>query len=391
MNWGAPYFLFGFAAAVVFGVILLVGALRAEGDRGKFGDLPRVRSLTTHDAGHRRAWKGLLLILATALAFVAAARPQYGRGTRLIPATNVDVVIVLDYSKSMYARDVEPNRIFRAKGEISRLIRDLPSARFGAVAFAGEPMGFPLTADGGAISQFLRNLEPNDMPVGGTAIGRALDQAWDLLDRDPKSEKHKRYIILVTDGEDLEGDPVDVAESIGRDGTTIHVVQIGGRTPERIPEMGDDGRILGWRKTTKGRPMTTELTAKGERQLEEIAAATPGGRLIRAEKGSTGIDEVAAELRRQMDDEYGEKVETVYADVYYYPLIGAIVLLLVELVITDAPARWIMRPVPPPARPRRFARQPLAPPGFGATTPRRSADGEAPPDRPPDPGGGSRA
>ena len=96
--------------------------------------------------------KGTLLVVALIASFIALARPQFGRGQKLVPATNLDVVIVLDYSKSMYARDVAPSRIARAKAEVGRLVRDLPGARFGAVAFAGEPMVFPMTSDGNAIA-----------------------------------------------------------------------------------------------------------------------------------------------------------------------------------------------------------------------------------------------
>src|SRR5260221_13671425 len=119
-----------------------------------------------------------------------------------MPATNLDVIIVLDYSKSMYARDVTPSRTERAKGEVGRLIADLPGARFGAVAFAGDPLSFPLTSDGGAIAQFFRQLSPSDMPVGGTAIGRALELGLDLLRRDPVSQHH---------------DPEAVAESAAKE------------------------------------------------------------------------------------------------------------------------------------------------------------------------------
>lgn len=352
MIFAAPWFLAGTAVAVVVAALLAWGALAGARSVKRFGDPERVRALVTSDPSKRRAWKGVLLVLATALAFVAAARPQYGKGTRLIPATNVDVVIVLDYSKSMYARDVEPSRIFRAKVEAARLVKDLEGARFAAVAFAGEPMGFPLTADGAAVAQFLRQLDPNDMPVGGTAIARALAHARELLRRDPKSSEHKRVILLVTDGEDLEGDPVAVARSIGAEGTTIHVVQIGGRTPEAIPEVGEDGRILGWRTDRQGRPLTTSLSAQGEAQLAAVAAATPGGQIIRSEKGTTGIATIAAELRRQMKSEYAERVETVYADIYFYPLGLAILLLLLEAGIADAPAR-VFRRVEPPAEPTR--------------------------------------
>jgi Ca-activated chloride channel homolog len=352
VSFASPYFLFGAGLAIPVAVLLVLGALSASRSVRRFGDPDRITALTTSDPAKRRAWKGVLLVVAVALAFLAAARPQYGKGTRLIPATNVDVVLALDYSKSMYARDVEPSRIFRAKVEVARLVKELEGARFAAVAFAGEPMGFPLTADGAAIGQFLRQLDPNEMPVGGTALARALAQARDLLQRDPKAQEHKRIIVLITDGEDLEGDPVAMARSIGVEGTTIHVVQIGGRTPERIPEIGPDGRVLGYRSDRQGRALTTSLSVEGEKQLADIAAATPGGKLVRAEKGSTGIDQIAAELKRQMKSELAEKVETVYADVYFYPLGLAILLLFVEVFLGEAPARIVVRPVPPPKLPR---------------------------------------
>lgn len=353
MSFAAPWFLLGCGGAALLALLLLIAGLRASRARRVFGDEPRVASLVTHEAATRRAWKGVLLVTAAALAFLAAARPQYGKGTRLVPATNVDVILVLDLSKSMYARDIEPSRIFRAKAELTRMVRDLPGVRFGAVAFAGEPMGFPMSADGAAVAQFLRQLEPNDMPVGGTAIGRALDMARDLFARDPLSQKHQRIIVLVTDGEDLEGSPGSVARAIGSEGTTIHVVQIGGRTSERIPEVGNDGSVLGWRRTEDGRFLTTELTPEGEAQLAAIAAATPGGQIIRAERGETGIDALTQKLKTQRSSENAERVETVYADVFYVPLLLAIALLLVEALIFEAPARKPAAPLPrPPIRNR---------------------------------------
>jgi len=351
--FAAPVFLFFSALSLLVAALLALGAVKRRRAARAFGDLDRVRALTTSDPSVRRAWKAVLLVLATALAFVAAARPQYGKGTRLVPATNIDVVLVLDYSKSMYARDIEPSRIFRAKIEVARLVKELEGARFAAVAFAGEPMGFPLTADGAAVAQFLRQLDPNDMPVGGTAIARALKLSRDLLQRDPKSSEHKRIVLLVTDGEDLEGDPVSVARQLGAEGTTVHVVQIGGRTPERIPEVGDDGRVLGFRVDASGKPLTTALSVEGEQQLASIASATPGGELVVADKGTTGIERIAAELRRQMKSELAEKIETVYADVYFYPLGLAILLLLAEALLTDAPLRILHK---------RAAPQPILPP-----------------------------
>jgi len=348
MKFADPWMLLGTGLALLFGLVLLIGAVRARSAKRRFGEDKRISALMTHDPAKRRAFKGVFLVFATALAFVAAARPQYGKEKQLIAATKVDVIVVMDYSKSMYAKDVEPSRIFRAKAEVAELVQALPGARFGAVAFAGDAMGFPVTSDGAAVAQFFRGLEPNDMPVGGTAIARGLDLARDLLRRDPKSKDHKRFVILITDGEDLEGSPKSVATSLGNDGTTIHVVQIGGLTPERIPEIGPDGEVLGWRRTESGEFMTTQLTARGEEQLENIAKVTPGGKVIRSERGRTGIEEMTAELKDAMKSgEFAEHYEDVYADVYEYPLGLAIFFLFLEGLITDSPRKRFLRRLPP--------------------------------------------
>ena len=321
-----------YAAAVSWASARQARAARSFGEPAVFAPL------VTYDAKARRAVKAVLLVLAMVFAFAALARPKFGSGTRIVPATNLDVVIVLDYSKSMYARDVTPSRIARAKAEVARLIDDLPGARFGAVAFAGEPMSFPLTSDGAAIAQFFRQLEPNDMSVGGTATARALEQAREVFARDPLSKDHVRVIVLVTDGEDLEGDPASVAENCAKEGTRIDVVQIGGRAPETIPDVGPDGKVKGLRRDEEGKPLTTELSAEGEAQLARVAQAT-GGTIVRAEHGETGIDQVAKGLQRMMREELSEKVETVYAEEYVWPLGLATLLLMCEALLSEAPRR----------------------------------------------------
>lgn len=335
------------AAFLAFGASLALAAMRHTKMIARFGEPALVQKLESFDATARRSVKAVLLLVAMALALLALARPKFGKGTRLIPATNLDVVVVLDYSKSMYARDITPSRIARAKAEVGRLIKDLPGARFGAVAFAGEPMSFPLTSDGAAIAQFFRQLEPNDMPIGGTATARALERAREVFARDPKSKDHVKVIVLVTDGEDLEGDPVSVATAASQEGTRIDVVQIGGRAPEPIPEVGPDGRVTGMRHDELGKVMTTELSADGEAQLAKIAEVT-GGTIVRAEHGETGIDRIAKSLQKMMREELSEKVETVYDEEYAWPLGIALALLVAEAALSEAPRR--KREAAPPKR-----------------------------------------
>ncbi|MCA9583911.1 MAG: hypothetical protein KC657_00980, partial [Myxococcales bacterium] len=200
----------------------------------------------------------------------------------------------------------------------------------------------------------------------------ALERARELLARDPKSKSHMRVIVLVTDGEDLEGDPVNIARAAAQEGTRIDVVQIGGRAPEPIPDVDADGRVRGIRRGPDGRPMTTELSADGEAQLAEIAKVT-GGAIVRAEKGSTGIDEVARALQKTMREELSEKVETVFDEQYMWPLGAALLLLVLEGVLPEAPRR--RAPSPESAKATAPARKKRKRRGLGDDEPRRSKRG----------------
>lgn len=345
MRFAADEWLWGVLFSLVLAGILAAQGMRLARARRKFAHDDRISELLTAKTGLRRTVQAILSTLAVALVFVAAAQPQYGKGTRILPATNLDVVVVLDYSKSMYARDVSPSRIGRAKVEVGKLIRKLGGARFAAVAFAGESIAFPLTSDGSAIAQFFQGLEPNDMPVGGTAIARALESGRQLLERDPLSKNHERVMILVTDGEDLEGDPVGVARDAHAEGIRVDVVQIGGQSPEPIPEIDEHGVAKGLRKDSSGSLLTTQLTPEGEAQLSAIASEG-GGQLVRAAQGDTGIGTMTEELRKMMTEELSEKVETVFADIYYYPLALAVLLLFIETFVGTARKR-IFSPDPP--------------------------------------------
>ena len=136
------------------------------------GRSPRLRALR----GVLVSWGSLFLVLAW-------AGPQYGSQTRVLKKRGIDVIVALDFSKSMLAKDVRPSRIERAKAELSRFFLELTGDRVGVVAFAGDTMEFPMTTDYAAIENFLRGLGPYDMPVGGTAIGRALIASKRLLER----------------------------------------------------------------------------------------------------------------------------------------------------------------------------------------------------------------
>lgn len=320
------------AALTIFGIVLVRGLarIRLEHKRRMLG--PIAHRLVHAGSTRRTLVRSALLAVGVACVLAALARPQGGTGKRHVVTTSLDIVVVLDYSKSMYARDIAPSRIERAKIEVSDLIRQLGGARFAAVAFAGEPMSFPLSSDGNAVAQFFRQLSPIDMPVGGTATAKALERARELLKRD--TGEHERVIVLVTDGEDLEGDPVRVAEACAQEGTQIHVVQIGTAAPEVLPEMDEQGNMVGPRRDNRGRPVTTSLSAEGAAQLKKLAEAT-GGTLTQSTKGKTGISDLAARLSKRGKVTKREEFITGRDELFQVPIALAILFLLIELLIPE--------------------------------------------------------
>lgn len=331
---------------VLAGVLILAWRLRVGATR-RFGAVETTLGLVVGRSGALRALRAVLLVAGLALTLVALAGPQYGSRTRILRKRGVDVVLVVDFSKSMLARDVRPSRIERAKAELSRFLGELDGDRVGIVAFAGETMEFPMTYDYAAATLFFRDLGPYDMPVGGTAIGRALTSAKRLLDRsDPvrqdapqsASQERSRVVVLLTDGEDHEGDPVSAARELAEGGTKIYVVGIGSRTGEPIPTYAPDGTWTGYMRDESGQPVTTALTADNERQLRQIAQSS-GGKYFRARQGTVGMDQIRTEMRRLKQRERKARRVTDAEDRYALVLLPAFLLLVLEGLLPDG---WLL-------------------------------------------------
>jgi Ca-activated chloride channel family protein len=337
------------ALPIAAGLPLLAWWLRERATR-RFGD-PAITA--TMIAGRAPAWRvtrAVLFVAALALTVIALAGPQWGSRTRVLRKRGVDVVLVMDFSNSMLARDVRPSRIERAKAEVIRFVEELDGDRVGIVAFAGETMEFPMTTDYSALALFLEGLGPGDMPVGGTAIARALTAAQRLLDRAARRTEgeerargdesaRSRIVILMTDGEDHEGDPVAVAQTLAEEGIRVYSVGIGSRTGEPIPTYAPDGTWTGYRRDEDGEIVQTALTEENEAQLRQVAEAT-GGRYFAAGRGAVGIDQIRAEMRRMRQDERRTRRITVHEDRSALVLFPAFLLLVLEALLPDS---WIGR------------------------------------------------
>jgi Ca-activated chloride channel family protein len=287
-----------------------------------------------------RATRAVLLLLGIALTVVALARPQYGSRTRLLRKRGVDIVVALDFSKSMLAQDVRPSRIARAKAELTQLISELGGDRIGIVAFAGDTMEFPMTVDYAAAELFFRDLMPADMPVGGTAIGRALTAAKRLLERADTeqgnaADKRAKVVVLLTDGEDHEGDPVKAAEELKAIDARVFVVAVGSRSGEPIPTYAEDGTWTGYMRDDKGNTVLTSLTKEAEDTLKQVAQVT-GGAYFAPRQGSVGVDQIRAKIRHMKQTELKARRVTVHEERYALVLLLAFLLIVLEALLPEA-------------------------------------------------------
>lgn len=357
MSWKHPDLLWLLIAVPVLGLVPLFAWQMRRRATKRFGDPAMAARLTAGASGPWRAARAVLWLFAMAFAIVALAGPQLGTRTRVLHKRGIDIVVALDFSKSMLARDVRPSRIERAKAELTQLLGELDGDRVGIVAFAGEPIEFPMTTDYRALSLFFRDLGPYDMPVGGTAIARALVASKRLIERaDTRARnardgapQRSRVVILMTDGEDTEGDPAAAARELAQAGIRVFAVGIGSRSGEPIPTYAPDGTWTGYQRDANNNVVTTALTEENERQLREIAQIT-NGQYFAAGRGQVGVDRIRRELRQLQQHENETRRVTIQEGRYPLALLPAFLLFVLEAILPEA---WIGRrrkKEPPPER-----------------------------------------
>jgi Ca-activated chloride channel family protein len=244
------------------------------------------------------ALKAALQALGLGLFAVALAQPQCGSRTELARRRGIDLVVAVDASKSMLARDVAPDRLERAKLELNALLDSLKGDRVGIVAFAGDAyVQSPLTSDYAAAKLFLRAVDPEQMQQGGTNIGAALQLAQSMLEGADRGAKD-RVVVLLSDGEDLSGEEMDAAEALHAAGIKVFAVGIGSEAGEPIPERGKNGDVVGYKKDAAGNTVLTRLDRAG---LEAVAQLT-GGEFFYQPHG-VAVQEVAARIDRLQKSE----------------------------------------------------------------------------------------
>ena len=267
--------------------------------------------------------KAALIIVGVGLAIIALFRPQWGFEWEEVKRKGVEIVVAVDVSQSMLARDVDPNRLERAKREVTDLVRMLQGDKIGLVAFAGSSfIECPLTLDYGALSIFLDALSPDLIPVPGTAVAEALRTSLVAFTKDTNTSK---AVILITDGEDHEGNILPVVDEARKEEVKIFAIGIGSAEGAPIPLAGPSG---GFKKDSEGRLVLSRLD---QGTLEKIAVTT-GGRYVHSVTGEMDLNAIYRDgIRHEMAArELGSTRTKKWKERFQWPLLAAILCLVVE-------------------------------------------------------------
>ena len=287
----------------------------------KFGDEELVKALMPSWSGSKGWVRMILFSLAFAFFVIGLARPQIGAKLSEHKSHGAEIVICLDVSNSMLAEDYSPNRLDRAKLAISRLADKLKDDRIGLIVFAGSSfVQLPVTTDYVSAKMFLGSIDTESVPVQGTAMGDAIITG--IRSFSAQSEK-SRVIIVISDGENHEDDPVAVAKEAAENGIRVYTVGVGSSEGQPIPV--DGGRL----KDKDGEIVVTKLD---EDMLRQVAKAGNGA-YVHAGNDEFGLNPIIDDIRRMEDEEFGSVVFEEYDEQYMYFFGIALALLVIEMLI----------------------------------------------------------
>ncbi|MCI7514911.1 MAG: VWA domain-containing protein [Bacteroidales bacterium] len=323
INFAQPtYLLLIFLIPVFFILQALVLSLRRRRIR-KMGD-ERLVSLLMPSYSRAKTWVRLTLFsIGFFFLVIGLSRPQIGAKLKEHKTRGAEIMIVLDVSNSMLAEDYSPNRLERAKLAISRLVDKLRDDRIGLVVFAGNSfVQLPITTDYVSAKMFLSSISTESVTIQGTAIGEAINTA--VKSFSAQSEK-SRAVIVITDGENHEDDPVQAASQAAQLGVKVYTIGVGSPEGKPIPVGGElmkdkDGNIV--------------VTRLDEAVLRDVASAG-GGLYVRAGNNEFGLNPIIEDIRKMDDEEFNSIVFEEYDEQFASFLAIALLFFVVEMLVGE--------------------------------------------------------
>ncbi len=325
-RFGNPEYLWLFVAMPFLLALYLYLNVRKRRDVQRMGNLTTLRMMMPELSLKRSYLKFWLIFTALCIGIFLVARPQFGTKVETVEKEGIELVIAIDVSYSMLATDLSPDRLSRARQILSRLIDVRKNDKVALIVFAGEAyVQMPLTSDTQSAKIFLNTIDPSLVPVQGTAIAQAISLGMTSFSAD---EEVSRAMVIITDGEDHEGNASQLAAEAAETGVMINVLGVGSPEGSPLPGSGNGSNYL---TDNEGNVVVSRLN---EEMAMEIAR-NGGGLYVRADNSNTAI----RALESQLDElETTQTVSLTYSEYdEQFPLLGWILLvvLLLEVLIYD--------------------------------------------------------
>ena len=329
MTFANPqYLLFLVAIPVAIGVVYWSVQNRDRMLR-RIGNPHLISRLTATVNVRGRLIVRVLTISALVLAIIALARPQWGESVQIVEREGVQIIIALDISRSMLAGDIKPSRLVRAKLEIADLLQQLQGDEVGLVLFSGTAfLQFPLTFDYVSARNFIENANTEMISRQGTNIARAIEIASDGFNEELISQK---VILIITDGENQDGDAIGAARDAADDGILIYTIGIGTTDGEPIPLHTSRGRLTGYVQDKQGNMVFSRLDEDTLTSIAEVG----GGNFIRLSGSTNAASHFTAELAALEKASVGSEVETTKIERFQIFAFASVLLLIAGELIPD--------------------------------------------------------
>jgi len=347
MVFGNPQFL-TLLVLVPFAALFLAWANKKRSEAlDRLGENALIKRLTANINWRGRRWQTALSLVALTLLIIAVARPQWGTEVREIEQEGLQVMIALDVSQSMIAEDIKPNRLARAKLEIADLMQRLDGDEVGLVLFSGASfIQVPLTSDYMTALNYLDNAGPHSISRPGTVIGDAIRTAMSGFDPKLKSQK---VLIVMTDGEDRESDPLAAAQEVADEGVLVYTIGFGTQEGEPVPVTDGQGNILGYKEDESGQVVLSRLDESTLMGVAQIG----NGKYYRATAAGQELDQLLAEIDKLQRAQLQTRFETRHIERYQLFLGLAVLALVIGELIPDRLNEFSFRswnPFLPPSR-----------------------------------------
>ena len=329
------YYFYLLLLIPVFIAVLILFLVWRKKALSRFGNKMVIQQLMPEYSNAKLVLKFILLLLSYTFLVIAIAGPQTGSKLEEVKRKGIDLMIALDVSNSMLAEDIKPDRLERAKQSISRLIDKLEGDRIGIVVFAGKAfMQLPITTDYGAAKMFLSTISTNIIATQGTVIADAIEMAASTFGE----SKRNKAIVIITDGEDHQGNVLEQTEAAVKKGIKIYTIGMG--SPDGAPIPIYNGKIqTGYKKDREG---TTIISRLDETLLQRMASVG-NGIYVRANNSETGLQKIFEEINKIEKSEIESKQFSDYENRFQYFLALSLMFLIIELFVFDKKNQWFSK------------------------------------------------